>query len=157
MKYKIDATLKHGKVYHNFIGFYFLFLCSRLFFVSIFFVNGSEIYVLIAISSFFLLLSLFLFIRNLVILKEVKKWQVDAITLQAECVEKEDVSSIKSPRDFGKSIEILFFYENKPMIKKSGENKIRDRSIAFNKYVGKEITILYSPKYDEVMLLREKK
>lgn len=91
--------------------------------------------------------------------KRLKEWLIDAVELQCNCVYAEG-SVIKNNGDC--KISVFFEYNGEMHNKTSGKNKqnpILPLTDGYNrlnkKYVGREFMILYSPKYDEVMIPKQ--
>lgn len=97
--------------------------------------------------------------------RDIKKWLKDAVLLPAQAMELGRIENGIIYRTKIK-ISIKFFYNEQKIIQKSGaKNKIKENLFYINvgydaiflKYIDREIKILYSPKYDEVMILKDKK
>lgn len=100
----------------------------------------------------------FLIIKNNRIVKEVKTWLEDAVEIKAH---SKKIGEIRSGMFYVLSIqiEIRFQYGGK-VHKKQSSVKVsglpKGYAEWFNRYADKDVDILYSPKYDEVMILKDK-
>ena len=119
-----------------------LFLCCVLFFGGIF-IGGFT----------------FLVVRDKKLKKEVKIYLQDAVLLEAQT---EDIGSLSVYRRFydGTKIRVSFRYDGKVITKESGNPKKTGRinngyDKVFWKYTNRKINVLYSPQYDQVMLLKD--
>ena len=89
-------------------------------------------------------------IRDLFIRSKIKLWQADAVKLSAKTNEADfDYSR------FCVAIAVRFEYHDKKMRKVSGRHGHLNYDPVFLKYRNRKINILYSPKYDEVMILKD--
>ena len=104
--------------------------------------------------------------------KKIRLWLADAVLLDAYCYRSFDDPSIMNMRwsavnqndnmrrnSFGAKISVSFFYDNQQFVRRSGSKKqntflyqIDGYNAVYKKYVDLNIKILYSPRYDEVMI-----
>lgn len=82
--------------------------------------------------------------------KIIESWTKDAVLLQGECtcIDK-DYPMVRRGFIVISKISVRFKYNDKWIEKRSNVYHM-----LFNKYIGMKIGILYSPKYDEVMIPR---
>lgn len=167
-KQKIKSSLTYGKVFwgtEKFILYALLFvpmLFPLLTVLILYMASIGEIVLTdkITIIIFGNVFSIFLFsiilwrlIYNNKLTKKIKNWLQDAIYIKATARRLDLISTRYKPYQ----IEVEFFYNNK---------KLRHISRAGNWFLGyykffaesnKIINILYSPKYNEVIILKEQK
>jgi len=173
---QIDASLKHGKVISKkFITllcfvlavmiFMTLFL-SALLIISLSYNTGIRLvnYInLIASDVTFGALSILyvIIIRHYrKLYKEIEIWLPSTVHLKAQSVIKDfffqRIGFIK--RKYVK-IEITFQYNGKTINRESSVKAFGGREggydIVFSKYADREIDILYSPEYDQVLILKD--
>ena len=124
--------------------------------------------IIFCILGFMLLpiIFLFLILRNEKIRKEIKLWLQDAVELGAFCeillsdhTDTPLLDAIFSLPPSKAKIRVKFKYNGKHYSKDSGyKNKNgefkNDYQAVWVKYADKSINILYSPKYDEVIVLK---
>lgn len=154
---KIAATLRYGKYYRtNIAHICYLLLCSVLVACAFILWNQPPAIPLLIIGGVTWVLALALLVVNLHVKKCVKKWMDDAVKLKATTENGVDsfLESAYSPF-VGRSIKLTFIFNKKKYIKVSKTNIFNGTSWAFCKYIGREIDILYSPKYDEVMIVKD--
>lgn len=104
--------------------------------------------------------------------EKIRLWLADAVLLDAYCYRSFDDPSImnmcwsavnqndnKRGNSFGAKISVSFFYDNQQFVRRSGSKKqntflyqIDGYNAVYKKYVDRNIKILYSPRYDEVMI-----
>lgn len=98
----------------------------------------------------------FLIVKNKRIIKDVNLWLEDAVQLAAY---SKKIGEVRSGvlHSLSIRIEVRFQYDGK-VHKKQSDAKVcglpRGYVGWYNQYADREIIILYSPKYDEVMILR---
>lgn len=169
-KYKIVATLTYGKKLSvEFMTFMtiIMLLCVAMIPLIIFCAIDSGEYGLFTCFIFpFLVLPTWVYIQFLYWKenRDIEKWQKDAVPLTAWATE---IGRIKNGATHVTRIKIAltFTFDGKEITLRSGEkNKIKENIFYMNigydaifcKYVGRPIQILYSPQYDEVMILKRK-
>ncbi|MDE6059517.1 MAG: hypothetical protein K2G44_05735 [Clostridia bacterium] len=163
---KIAASLELGAVY---TWKFLLLLCVTFILtfstasVMIYFSITEEIELLICVIMFYIMAILLLIViivcqRQA---KKVKKWLADAVELTAQSTTLGDsfVWAAFFPMKT-KKIFVKFEYEGRVIRKESGKNKENSffqqgYSAAFRKYADREIKILYSPKYDQVLIMKD--
>ena len=93
--------------------------------------------------------------------KIVNVWKEDAVEIGAWAIEK-DRNRINLILRIKISLE--FYYNGKKYVKESGEKNDMQQDLiyyapgydsVYRKYVNRDIRILYSPKYDQVMILKD--
>ncbi|MDE6104966.1 MAG: hypothetical protein K2G38_04725 [Clostridia bacterium] len=157
MKYKIEALLNHGKYYSkNWVIFSYITLILGILSMLLLIVCA------ILASEYLILLTLLLVILGIVgclciILNNWKLKHIIELCLP-DCVEvkatAEELGIINN--NYGKDqIGVRFTLNGQEYFRMSVAGSFLFRHIEFNKYAGKKINILYSPKYDEVMILKD--
>lgn len=164
---KISASLEFGAIYS---GFFLGFLYAMLFLGII---TSCLILAIAILEDIRLLICFFvLFIISLCFIiviiinhnncKKIKKWAEDSVRLTAYS------SSLDNAMVFSgfiplraKKISVKFKYDGRTIIKESGRtgahiSSLNGYSALLKKYADREIDILYSPKYDQVMILKDK-
>ena len=172
-KPKIVATLKYGRFLSGWLlGLFVFILClsvTTILFVVIYFslsrcgiipIDEDEITFLYSIILMILGLaySLWFFIKRAKTKKKINLWLQDAIPLKAhsKSIAKRD-SRITLPQF---AIEIDFVYDDRLIIQRSGNPEKKNYpknglDTIFGYYINREINILYSPNYNEVMILKD--
>lgn len=158
----IDASLKYGKIYASklwsafFIGLWafpgMLVVVGALGIILDSDFNTWLLSLLVGVGMGALVCWIFL-MMNLG-KWQVKKWLLDAVVLKA--ITKK-VGEIHMHRQgMCAAIQVRFSYMGKRLVKSSLEERKEEAAFsgAFNKYVYKKILIAYSPRYDQVMLIR---
>lgn len=166
---KIIASLSYGRVFSAFL-FTVVILGGVLSLVAI----ALSIFMAIDEGNNFILIILFLpvlvlgccvyiLIYQIKLRSKIKEWTKDAIELKAR---SKIVDSIIDGAVFKKyKIKVSFQYNGRVIVKESGIGKngtiiwgslSSGYDIRYRKYSDREIWILYSPKYDEVLLLKDK-
>lgn len=87
--------------------------------------------------------------------KKVALWLKDAVILEATCISlgSRPVMRFPVPMVFkAVAIQVNFCYNGECYCR---ESKYKNKLKVYGKYADKKIMIAYSPKYDEVMLLKE--
>ena len=167
--YKIIASLAYGKKYP--IGFLVflilaLLLATALMLLSIICaILYAEYAALAALVLPFIVIPAFLCLIVLISKenKDIKKWEEDAVLLSAQAIE---AGSIRNPF-FGRTkfkIAIKFIFDGRKIVQDSEKENKRKKSIwvnmypgydeVFRKFIGRSIQILYSPKYEKVLLIK---
>lgn len=168
----IDATLKHGQVFASkkwsklFVTMYVLL--GIVFAMVVFMLigipltvgeydNDSIITIVCCGCGSLLLLLLFILVQRHFASgkKKVDTWLLDAVLLKAYAVSKGEQLLFRGVMvRAAVVIEVKFVFNNKQYIKQS---TCRDKPLClpvYKKYANKEISIAYSPQYDEVMLIK---
>lgn len=161
---KISTTLKHGIISNSIRKFFIgvLFVCSFAFVISL--VATVYYYYLIVLAIFFAILvgiSIQVVAHQSKARRDIKRWLVDAVELEAYCEEIEGSSDTLKQGSIGR-VQVLFTYngENKTLMSQYGANVKFGMAAKygtgtfFSEYVNKTVKILYSPKYNEVMFLK---
>ena len=161
----IDAALQFGQCYSSNIwrvSYIFggvvsilmilLSLLALLFGSSYYDDILTSIIVGISMGTFLFLCNMFLFLMINSGKKKVRLWLQDAVIIKAK-TEKIDVSFGIRAHLFA-AIQIRFIYNEKKYVKSSVKKGNICCLPIYNKYVDKEIYIAYSPKYDQVMLIK---
>ena len=162
---RIEFSLSKGKIFNRsqkvpfWIGLIFgcLFLLICFFIILIDDLTFTDI-VAITICSLFvcvgIIFSLYQLIQQVQLKNKISLWIKDAVELSATAIYDKSMN-------FGilgtlPSIIVSFSYQDKTYRKKSFGGKRRlDRLL--QKYINKKIKILYSPTYDEVLILKDDK
>lgn len=162
---KISITLEFGRIYTGLLLMFFY----MMFFLSVLTSCVIFIIALIEDSRLFLVFSLcvlmaFCFAAVIIINHKnclrVKEWLKDSVKLKAyaKTLDESKVYSGFIPLKATKII-VTFVYNGKHISKMSGKqdsaiSRFNGYSSALEKYVNREIDIMYSPKYDQVMILK---
>ena len=172
-KYKIEATLRYGKYTsksaYGFAWFSLvLSIVGIVVFVLAYIWDRERIYIvtLFILPIPLLIASVWIVIVHGKIMKQIAEWQLDAVELEAKCIKAYGFttllnghpSSMSVPKLGTAKIEVSFIYKEKAVKKVSGDpnkqyNALNGYDKIFAKYENKRLRILYSPKYDEVMIL----
>lgn len=168
--YKIIATLAYGKKYS--IGFFIFLVLALLLCVATMLLSivcamlYAEYVALAALGLPFICIPAFLYLIVLLSKenRDIKKWEEDAVLLSAQAIE---VGSIRNAF-FGRTkfkIVIEFVFDGHKFIKNSEKENKRKKSVwvnmypgydeVFRKFIGRSIQILYSPKNEQVLLLKD--
>lgn len=171
-KPKIVASLRYGRLISGWLLGLFIFSCvldvgGILFSIIIYTLirlgiippDEDEI-ILLYFGIVFVLclaLSLFFLIRRAMLKKKMMLWRQDAVYLTAHS----KTLGVKNnpPALPAYAIEIDFVYNERLIIKRSGnpEKPKSGYDPIFGHYANREIKILYSPSYDQVMILKDKR
>lgn len=157
---RIVATLKYGKIFRKGLIFLWIMLLFGLFFFTFSFTflfgEDKSIIGFIGANLCFCIFSgsaLYLLIKNDINVKSCKKWLNDAVELYAKSngIKKThfaftDIGMIK--------LKVSFEYNGNKIEKYSGSKQNNGFDRVFSNYSDKQIKIMYSPKYDEVMILK---
>ena len=99
--------------------------------------------------------SLYFIIRNNNLKKDLKLWMHDAVILKALSNTLVEFRALCHP--FAEvSIRVKFSYQGKSYIYCSGNNEKPKRYKSFEFYADRELLVLYSPTYEQVMMFRTK-
>lgn len=158
---KILASLKYGRIWrkgvflwYSMFVFGFFALCYSFVFL---FGNERDLVGFIGSLCCFVVFSctaLYIIIKNFINVKKCREWMEDAVVLSAT------TKGIKKPLPsftdiFLRKLEVSFKYEGKRYVKYSGTKQSNGYDRVFSRFVDKEISILYSPRFDEVMILSD--
>lgn len=109
----------------------------------------------VVIGAAFLAVLIYYFIQDKMIKKEVSLWLQDASIVQAT---SEEVDSFRAGfQPIGVKIRVRFDINGIAYARESTTKVFGGKigySNAFKKYTNRKIKIMYSPKYDEVMILK---
>ena len=171
MKHRIVATLRYGRVFNPiFCIVLIVALVISVFFIPliIYFAFLEKEYILLCVLILNILIipiavySINYFFK---VNKQIKLWKKDAICVKAKC--KQIGSNIIY---FGRgglikkaiNISISFAYQGKKIVIKSSEYEKKDLfhdgtgcDVVFKKYRDRSIKILYSPTFNQVMILND--
>lgn len=173
---QVVATLKHGKVLQK--KYRILFWCYLLFMLvaTVAFVTGfiiasclpkedveSEEYLVVSVATILVIavsaLLIFVVARDRKHRLEIKAWLADAVKLRAFCEECEKqifLPLVHNVTCVG-NVKVTFHYkgDKKVLCSSLRSNSRNGTGTVFTRFVGKEIYIMYSPKYKQVMFLDE--
>ena len=165
---KIATTLEFGAIYTGFfLGFlYCIFLMAialTCFMLVLSITKDSQLFLAFSICVIITIcLSLVIYINHKNC-KKVKEWLKDSIKLKAYCktLDKSTTFSGVLPLKTTKVL-VSFSYNEQTITKESGNKEkgnfsLTGYSVLLKKYADREIDILYSPKYDQIMILKDKK
>lgn len=113
-------------------------------------ITGNIIFV-----SFFCVL-VYVKVKDTKIKKTVTIWLEDAIQLQAHCKKVDQIMAGMQPKAV--KIKVTFKLDDKVFSKVSTAKVFGGQSGylgTFTKYADKDVVILYSPRYDEVLIVKE--
>ena len=168
---KIAATLKGGRFYTGSLKKFMIFtvvlsLSIVVLSIIIAFCNVKEIgvsqlliFIIGIIFSFggSATIILYFLYQNRKKEKKIRECLKDAVLLEART---KDISNSVVDRIYsGVKIKVEFNYKNIVHVCQSGNKNSKKRNNGydkvFRKYVNRKIRILYSPKYDEVLMLKD--
>ena len=158
---KIAATLQYGIVFSGLLlaMLYFILCCGMALLIVppiIAIIQKIKLTEVMIIGSMLfgagcLLFSGYHLLKEGVIRRKIKRWLGDAVLLRA--ISKKLLSAgIPS----SSKIQIEFVYNRKKKKQVSLPGKLLQIQTIFSRYADREIQILYSPKYDQVMILKDK-
>ena len=166
----IDASLNYGKIYTSkawdatFIVMLILSVLVMVFaVVGLFdkpYDSNSKFMIVFGFvfGGFMLLVTLLLFLYINRGKKKATLWLKDAVLLEARCTLLDTSMQVRrSVVVKAAAIRVKFTYNGKKYTKESSYKGTRAYLPVFNKYADKKITIAYSPKYDQVMLVKDNK
>lgn len=170
-KYKIEATLTYGMKFSA----WFMALMTGIMLLSVTFIPLLVFYAM-KTNDYRMLLAFLLPVLGILAWayiafldrkqnREIKKWLEDAVPLTARATE---IGRIENSATHVTRIKVAltFTFDGRRITLRSGEkNNIRENifytnigyDAIFLKYVDRPIQILYSPRYDEAMILKGKK
>ena len=177
---QIEATLKRGKyhcldskkiytLYFLLVGLYLAVLVLAITCISVILAgNPNLIWYIILAVGIFLVLQLLFFLCLRYYKKEIKKvseWLDDAVlaTATSKQIASKEIdwmdTMFSTP---AVKIKVFFKFDDKTYSYESSERHPGGESsdgcsYFWRRYVDKEVKILYSPKYEEVMILKEPK
>lgn len=162
----VDATLQFGQCFSSkkwtavFISIFAMsgvVLFSAVMLCIIDFADKDWIIMMIAGGSL-IGVSLLLYLYFHSGKKKVKLWLQDSVILKARTNKVSEAIETRMFMIFAKAtaIQIRFTYMRKKLVKSSVQKGKKACLPVYNKYVDKEILIAYSPKYDQVMLIKPK-
>lgn len=166
MRQHVVASLEYGRVWPKKMDYFWYFtifislVCLGLF-IAITIVFKELLYLCILIMPCLLLpVSVWFLIHTNKLKRLIKLWLEDAVPIETRT---KTVDTYFTFRDFSKSIKIDFKFKGKRITRYSGKRD--NKSSGFNSSSGydsifirladKEVTILYSEKYDQVLILDE--
>lgn len=167
VKEKIVATLKHGKFlsvgFSIFLYFTIIVSCAMIIMLIDIAVSYKNYKILIFefFPAFLIILSIMLLLNNRKAKQAITKWKQDAVLLQAYCEEVYNPKKVLHKGCIGQ-ISVSFVYNGKKIVlfsQKSANAKFDPMGTygsdkVFKQFIDKEVNILYSPSYNEVMLLK---
>ena len=160
-KIKIAASLSYGRIWTVpliivwicwvIIGFVGLFVAFKSFILGdVWF----EITLCVLGSCGFIGSGSYLIVKDIIIRKKIYLWKKDAIKLNAY---SSKIDARIAPPTFNFrdiKIKVSFFYQKK-IERVSGRKNKEIYDPIFYRYSNREIQILYSPKYDEIMIIKD--
>lgn len=164
----IAGTLSFGAIYTGWVKWLMIFLfvssLALMIFASIIaFVLDSEMLIVGAISALFSICFFIPIAINFKNCKRIKECLKDAVRLKAFArAISTSMTHTLVFRQRTTKLAVSFEYNNKTVVMESGKKDVpcsivNGYSSLFNKYANKELTILYSPRYNEVIILKESK
>ncbi len=165
---KIATTLEFGAVY---AGAFLVFLYSALIMAIVAtclmlllsVTKDSQLYIAFAICGIISICFLLVILINHKNCKKVKEWLKDSIPLKAYCKTLDESITFSGFLPLkSKKVIITFTFNGQTISKESGKKNqsqfsLNGYSVLIKKYADRKIDILYSPKYDQVMILKDKK
>ena len=165
---KIDASLEYGRFFTggllkfaNFALGFTLFFLLLINVILLIFLSGSELdgdvmFGLISMNILlipFFAVMLYIVRKNKKLKKNILIWIEDAVELIAY---SENIGNIMHIPPQTK-IRVTFYFDGKPYSKvsKGGDWLTYGHHKIFTRYANREINILYSPKYDQVLILKQ--
>ena len=105
-------------------------------------------------GGIFILISAIWLIKNNLLKRKMRIWMEDAVELYAY---SEEISRFWMPmHPTATKIRVKFQWEGRNYVRTSGNGKRKAYQKVFTKYANRYIRILYSPKYDQIMILKDK-
>ncbi len=159
---QVVASLKFGRIWKKSALFLWIMETMGLMLVTYSFWNlvGETIdwvgfVLLFVVGLFFAIIAFVFLLKNFLLINKCKKWLQDAVLLKARTKGIKHPNNIV-PEDFGRiKLEITFIYNKKKIKKFSGTKSTNGYDLIFSRFADKDINILYSPKFDEVMILKD--
>lgn len=105
-----------------------------------------------------LIFAIYLIIKDYKLKSKVKLWLRDAVELEAFCVKTGEYKADFLPK--GYTVDIEFTLGSTRYVRSCGIRTFggkRGYLTTFGKYIGRTVNIAYSPGYDEVLILKERK
>lgn len=165
----IVASLQEGKIIPRWgIGlvYFEIFLCLFSVVLSVFISvikNRYDVLMCLILPGIVLPIFIYILIKHYRLCAKVKLWIEDAVECWADSItlDSQVPPWIGNRRVF--KIQVKFIYQGKKLIKNSGNAKKKGiyntlydgYDSVFKKYTNRKIKILYSPKYDQVLILKE--
>ncbi|MDE7182845.1 MAG: hypothetical protein K2O41_07495 [Clostridia bacterium] len=160
MNKKIVASLRYGRVNPwplNLLWAAFAVLGAVLFIIisliSIPEKDWAAFAAGLGVGLLFVFAGIYALIGDLFIKSKIKLWQADAVKLGA--YSEKLFSDFSFSGGFKVAIRVRFKYSDKRYNRVSGGKCKVESFWGFSKYSDRKISILYSPKYDEVMILKD--
>lgn len=164
----IDASLSYGQIFLSqawIVMLIFILVCTVLFCIgyicyivtSVIENNIDMILVIIPGIVFigFVVLCTFLFLRMSKEKHKATLWLEDAIVLEAYAKSVGQTLHVRNMiARTATAIEVSFEYDDKQCVRQSAYKDKPLYLAVYTKYADKKILIAYSPKYDEVMLIK---
>ena len=162
LKVEVEATLRDGRLIPKafFIVCYILFALLLIFtaFAIVAVVIDRDALSILLFPAMLTPLVIWAFVYARKMWKRISTWLEDAVELEAECVRTFGTTQMSGAI----KIDVTFTYNGETIRKTSGlpsnspqARALNGYSTYFTKYENKIIKILYSPKYDEVMMPKQ--
>lgn len=105
-------------------------------------------------GGFLIIMGVYFLIKNNLLKRKMRIWMEDAVELYAY---SEEISRFWMPmHPTATKIRVKFQWEGRNYVRTSGNGKRKAYQKVFTKYANRYIRILYSPKYDQIMILKDK-
>lgn len=163
-KYNIVASLSHGRVLNKSWGLFWgicVFVGIGIIIFALpcwsFWGLQNETLGMIAfmgIGVLFFLSGSIILLKSIFLKRKICLWMKDAVALKAYSQKFETRASFPTFNFHYIKIFISFSYNKQKKKRYSGDKRHSGYDTVFYRYADKEIDILYSPKYDEVMILK---
>lgn len=168
---RIAASLRYGKLLKKTAIFFvvgiavgIVILITAFNILFQFILNGNdnvpltlaEILVGFLLGGGYLWFCSYLLVNDVINVKKCKEWLKDAVELDAYCEGIEDENTNILLRKFCLKLKVYFKYNDKKLIRYSLTKLNDGYDVCLYKYTNKNLKILYSPKYDEVMIPSQK-
>ena len=105
-------------------------------------------------GGIFILISAIWLIKNNLLKRKMRIWMEDAVELYAYSEELSKIGMLLQVSET--KIRVKFQWEGRNYVRISGNGKRKAYQKVFTKYANRYIRILYSPKYDQIMILKDK-
>lgn len=181
---RINASLKYGKYFTGKYLFFMYYTFTLTIIATVFTIIlmilspfNAEIYdslipliILFFVGLLLTLYMLFNIFKHKKLTKRIKEWLKDAVEIDAYCKYIDNFKVMGQPTQI--KIQVEFKYNGKKIKKLSGDERYNEGNSSMNlinkystktgydwffkKFADRQIKILYSPKYDQVLLLNEK-
>jgi hypothetical protein len=163
-KYNIVASLSHGRILSKSLGLFLGIFAFMGIAIVIFALSCWDFWSLqnqtlgaiacIGVGILFFLCGGIMLLRDVLLKRKIRLWLQDAVELKAHSQKFDTQASFPTFNFCYIKIFISFSYNHKKMSRYSGDKSHSGYDTVFYKYADKDIDILYSPKYDEVMILK---